>query len=258
MKHLFRLTFIFLFFCSCAVSKAKPSEAGTIALLGDSMTWIGGDSCEKPEGWSHYLKEQFPKSEIDVYARSGATWTNAVGTKGDPEAYSKVIDDENVIYNQVSRLIYSAEKDPGKRPDLIIIYAGANDAWFEKKRPGIYGSKTVPEDISKCRPSDFTTLVSSIELGVRRLQQAFPEALIVLVSPIEMAQTTPERIARVGDTIEKTGERLGVEVLRADRNVPVRHSEEKQKRRYTSDGAHTNPQGARLIADYIINAIFED
>lgn len=228
-----------------------------VALLGDSLTWIGGDSCEHDKGWSHYLAKEFPGSPIDVYARSGATWTNAAGTKGLSESYSKVIDDENVIYNQAMRLIQAAASDPSKTPNLIVMYAGANDAWFQKKRPGIFSDIALPEgDVSGCKPSDYTSLASSVELSCRLLRQAFPTAQLLLVTPVEMAQTTPARIAKVGDVIEATGNRLGIPVVRGDKQIAIRHDEEKlPKHRYTYDGAHTNPQGARLIADCIVGFI---
>ena len=281
MKHIIQLTLRLLILWGCGRSEATATgtHAGTptdssatsgaealnktetdttlnISLLGDSMTWIGGENCEKEEGWTHYLKERFPNANIDIYARSGATWTNTPKTKGDAKAYSVVIENENVLYNQVSRLINEAETDPAKRPDLIILYAGANDAWFEKRRPGLYNEIKTPADITTCKPSQCTTLASSIQLGVKKLQKAFPEARIVMVTPVEMAQTPTARITKVGDAIEKTGKELGVEVLRADKNVPIKHEEEKQGRRYTSDGAHTNPEGAKLIADFIISSIF--
>lgn len=251
--------FLYLLFTSCMASFGFQ-PGGRIALLGDSMTWIGGDSCEKEKGWSHYLAQAYPKSQIDVYARSGATWTNAKGTKGDTKSYSEVIDDENVLFNQAQRLIDAASLNPSATPSLIVLYAGANDAWFEKRRPGLYEEKKVPAgSLKQCRPSDFTTLASSVELVCRKLTEAFPNADLILVTPVEMAQTSPARINKVGDTIEKVGRRLDIPVFRGDKKVAIRSIEEKKpKHKYTSDGAHTNPQGARLIAEGIITFIKEN
>ena len=245
------LTFLTL---GCRESQSHPLR---IALLGDSMTWIGGDSCENAEGWSHYLKERVSDSAIDVYARSGATWTNTSNTKGDENFDTRVLHDENVLYNQVSRLLTAIKEEEARRPELVILYAGANDAWFENKRPDIYKKPTKIEITAECEPGECTTLEGSVMLCVSRLRAALPDARIVLVTPVEMSRTSPERIAKVSDLIEKAGIESGVEVLRADRHVDIRHSQEKKRHKFTSDGVHTNSQGARMIADYIITSIFE-
>lgn len=228
-----------------------------VALLGDSMTWIGGDSCQHDKGWSHYLKLNRDSLKIDVYARSGATWTNTSATKPDKDAYSEVLDNDNVVFNQVLRLLDDAACSPEKQPDLIIIFAGANDAWFAPRRPGIFNpdiSLGVPA--KEAAPSACTSLASSVMLGCSLLQESFPEAEIVLITPLEMSRTSVARVAKVGDIIEATGDKLGLKVLRADKNVGIRHDIESKTRRYTSDGVHTNAAGARILADYILNNLF--
>lgn len=258
MRFKYSYLLISLAMCiGCSLPVIAFSEEEKVALLGDSMTWIGGDDCEKSTGWSYYLKETFPKSQISIYARSGATWTNTAQTKGDVNAYSDVLDNENVLYNQVRRLINDTAAHPEKTPTVIIVYAGANDAWFQKQRPGIFSDITVPEgSVEDCLPSSYTSLASSIELDCRLLQEHFPDARLLLVTPVEMAPVTPDKVKRVGDVIEEIGKKQGIEVLRADKNVNIRHAVERIKpRRYTYDGVHTNPAGARLIANYIIDKL---
>lgn len=237
--------------------KSSSSKPKTVALLGDSMTWIGGDNCEKETGWSYWLKTRHPERRITTYARSGATWTNTVATKGDTAFYSSILDDENVIYDQVRRLIGAVDKNAALKPDVIVIFAGGNDAWFQRKRPGIWNKKVVPQgSVEKLRPSDYTSLASSVELGCRLLREHFPQARILLVTPPEMSKTTPATVNRVGDTIETTGKRLGIPVLRADKGVDIRHDIEKVKpHRYTYDGVHSNPEGAKLIYQFIEKGI---
>lgn len=245
---------LFLIFFVCSKNIHAISR---IALLGDSMTWIGGDSCQYDKGWSHYLKLKTDTVPIDVYARSGATWTNTIHTKSAKNAYSEVLHDDNVIYNQILRLVEEVNINPGKYPDLVIIYAGANDAWFVNQRPGIFNSCIMftgrPKDTL---PSTCTSLMSSVELGCSLLQESLPETRIVLITPIEMSRASVARITQVGDILEDTGRKLGLKVLRADKNVDIRHDVEAKERRYTSDGVHSNPEGARLIADYILNNLF--
>ena len=253
MKRIFNIWALSLIICS-ACHAASDKSHSTIALLGDSMTWIGGDECQNERGWSHFLKKAFPDASIKVYARSGATWTNTRDTNGNPDVYYDVLDDENVVYNQVLSLIRDAGKNPALSPDIIILYAGANDAWFEKKRPGIFDDIALPQgSVDNCKPSDFTSLPSSIQLASRKLREHFPDARIILMTPVEMTKVPASKINQIGDIIEKTGTELGLEVLRADKNVDIRHDQEAKKLQHTSDGVHTNSKGAVLIADFVID-----
>lgn len=236
---------------------AQGTDSLNVAILGDSMSWIGGDNCDKETGWTNHFHRAFPDYNIGMYARSGATWTNTVNTTGDTAFYSELLNDENVIYDQVMRLLNDVEKNPASVPDIAIIFAGGNDAWFESKRPGIYDPAPLPEkNLKSVKPSEVTSLASSIELCCKLLRESFPSCRIVLMTPPEMSKTTPERIHKVGDTIAAKGAELGLEVFRTDRDLPFNHDVEKSENRiYTYDGAHSNPTGAKLISDYVIEKL---
>lgn len=254
------LTIVSLLCCSSSLTGEACNRGSikVIALLGDSMTWIGGDSCQLETGWSHYLVEAFPSARIKTFARSGATWTNTISTKGDTDHYTELLNDENVIYNQVRRLILEVQSDSTSYPDIIVAFAGGNDAMFSKKRPflfddtkGMPGGNTI--DI---KPSEVVSLSSSVELSCRLLQQFFPKAKLFLVTPTQMSKASPEMVHQVSQTIARVGNNLGIEVLRADNDVDIKYEAEKRKgHKYTYDGVHTNPQGASLIADFIIKHI---
>lgn len=219
-----------------------------VALLGDSMTWIGGDSFEKPKGWTHYV-DDLP-IEMKTYARSGATWTNTKETKGDTNAYSEVLDPENVIYNQALRLT----DDTGFKPDVVIIYAGTNDAWFSSKRPGLFGNTPPASETIEpgAKPADFTTLEGSIMLTNTLLRHRLPDVRIYLVTPANSGKISECAIQKVSEIIEKTGRKTGATVVRGDKLFGFHHKEEKTKPyRFTYDGVHTNEKGARKIADII-------
>ncbi len=248
--------------CSIVYFYAKGAEYSEdfklkIALLGDSMTWIGGDSCQNSVGWSHYLKESTTSCEINVYARSGATWTNTRNTHSDTEFYSEILHDDNVVYNQMLRLIKEADADKMHTPDIIVIFAGANDAWFCDKRPGIFYAPHPSLDVpnKKIDPSMETSLFGSVRLVCNKLKVRFPKTKIVLITPIEMSKVPAEMTVRVSDTIESAGDVCGVTTLRADRDVAIRHIEEKNKPRYTYDGVHTNAEGARMLGEYIVGEL---
>lgn len=248
--------------CSVVYFYAKGANGSEdlklrIALLGDSMTWIGGDSCQNPVGWSHYLKESVTSCKINVYARSGATWTNTPNTKANTEFYSEVLHDDNVVYNQMLRLIKDTDANKKYNPDAVVIFAGANDAWFYNKRPGIFDGAlpSLTAQDKEIEPSMVTSLFGSVCVVCKKLKNIFPYTKIVLVTPIEMSKVSAEMIARVSDIIESAGDVCGVTTLRADRNVAIRHIEEKNKPRYTYDGVHTNAEGARMLGEYIVGEL---
>lgn len=238
-----------------AYSYPTPSKLPNFALLGDSMTWIGGDSCQNPTGWSHILKESGLAGNIDVYARSGATWTNTKSTKRNPAFYSELLHDDNVVYNQAIRLIANADSCQ-VYPDIIILFAGANDAWFAAKRPGIFNEEDSNRKYSLATsPSNVTTLEGSIRLVSGILQERFRNAAILFITPIQMSKTDSESIFKVSDIIEKTASEKGFPVLRPDKETVISHDQEAKSPTYTYDGVHTNPDGALLLGNYILNSV---
>lgn len=259
IKRLLAAVFTILLGVAYAFSFEEITTSGKprIALLGDSMTWIGGDSCQNETGWTHVLKESGLAGAIDVYARSGATWTNTESTRRNPKHYSEILHDDNVVFNQAVRLTERADTSDSS-PDIIILFAGANDAWFASKRPGIFDSQPLqPNDLTSHLPSHSTTLEGSIRLVSEILHTRFPEATILFVAPLQMAKTDSNTIHQVSDIIEVTAAKLGWATLRADKETCITHDQESQSPEYTYDGVHTNPSGARILGEYIIGHLLD-
>lgn len=255
--NIFRHTqVVFLILLGIVYASANTHPTSTkspkFALLGDSMTWIGGDSCQNPTGWSHVFKESGIAGKIDVYARSGATWTNTKSTKRNPKHYTELLHDDNVVYNQAVRLIEKADNS-NENPDIIILFAGANDAWFAAKRPGLYYKEDSNIKYSSdTDPASITTLEGSINLVVTLLQERFPDATLLFVTPLQMSKTDAENIFKASDIIDSTASKKGFQVLRADKETDINHEQEAKSPKYTYDGVHTNPEGASLLGDYIL------
>lgn len=241
--------------CASAESGSYAATKPRIALLGDSMTWIGGDSCQNNTGWSHVLRESGLASDIDVYARSGATWTNTRNTRRNPTHYTELLHDDNVVFNQAVRLIERADT-ADCAPDIIILFAGANDAWFASRRPGIF-DRNNDEALSSSStdPAGTTSLEGSLRLVTDLLHSRFPDATLLFVAPLQMAKTDAETIHLVADIIENTASKKGWITLRADKDLPVTHRQETKSHRFTYDGVHTNPDGARITGNYITHHI---
>ncbi len=254
-RTLSAVVLLLMCFLYCSATQQTASKCGIkFALLGDSMTWIGGDSCEKATGWSHILKESGMAESIGMYARSGATWTNTAQTKRDPSFYSEVLHDDNVVYNQAIRLIEDNKNGLIKSPDCIIIFAGANDAWFANRRPGIYDTWDNTSRYSlSTDPSIITSLSGSVALVCDLLQEEFPEACLTIVTPIQMSKVSSETIHKTSDIIEAVARAKGIDVIRPDKEVEITHEIESKSPTFTYDGVHTNPDGAYLVGNYILS-----
>lgn len=231
-----------------------------VALLGDGNTWIGGDACDKPQGWNYWWRESFGPRSCRSYARSGATWTNTTRTRRNVAEDTAVLGHDNVIYNQVCRLIEAVEAGAAHEPRLIVIGAGTNDAWFGRRRPGVFAddpAEVDPATVTALRPAQATSLARSVMLSCAMLRKRFPRAVIVLLTPHQTTATTPSNIARVSDIIERCGRRMNIHVIRQDLESGISASDERRKPTLTTDGTHTSIDGARHVARFLDAKITE-
>lgn len=231
-----------------------------VALLGDSNTFIGGENCDKDQGWSKWFKEAFQPASCKSYARSGATWTNTTSTKVNLTEYTENLGNNNVIYNQVLRLVDDTQKGKQPVPQLIIMMAGTNDAWFKSSRPQLF-AKTPQQVFShhswptKQHVNQMTSLPESIRLSCEKLMEAFPESQIVLVTPMQIAKPNVTDIRKVGNWIEDCGRYMGLSVIRLDMGGCVYSERECIKPTFTVDGVHTNAEGARRNGYFIAHQV---
>lgn len=258
-------------FLACNVQNAEANADGdnlpvadhdaiNVAILGDSNAWIGGDNCDKPLGWNTWFKERFKPATCRSFARSGATWTNTSATHRNPADSTAVLSDNNVIYNQVVRLKEACELGYPS-PQLILIAAGTNDAWFMQKRPGIF-SQSVQEIFANneryCTEQPVAKVLSlagSVRYSCELLMQWFPQTQVILLTPPQTVATSYESIRRVSDVIETCAQRMSIGVIRLDRESSIYDVRECQQKQFTSDGTHTNEAGARRNGYYIANRV---
>ena len=231
-----------------------------VVILGDSNSSIGGDSCDNETGWTKWFREIVEPASCHSYARSGATWSNTTKTIHNEKEKTAKLSDDNVIYNQICRLITAYDEERQPQPDIIIIAAGTNDAWFTKRRP--HALDTVPAEVllrgdslTSLPPSSLLTVGEAVVANCALIKSRFPTARVILLTPLQCTATTVERIRRVGDIIESCGKLLNIAVVRQDEVCPIRREEEIERHRYTTDGTHTNAVGAeangRILADIV-------
>lgn len=232
-----------------------------IVLLGDSNTALGGDHCDLPKGWSRWFVERVRPTSCRSYARSGATWTNTPKTRVNTTENIGRIGDDNVIFNQIHRLIKAYEGQLQPYPDVVIVAAGTNDVWFGKYRPDAFGRSVeeafVSDDgaMTERRASEVVSLTESVRYGCLLLRKHFPKALLIVLTPLQTTAVEGDGIERAGDLIEGVALRMGMPVVRQDKVCVVSSKAEAKKRLYTYDGTHTSTLGARkngeILADLI-------
>ncbi len=230
-----------------------PSAHGGIdvVMLGDSNTSIGGDACDRPAGWNKWFRDRFAPATCRSYARSGATWTNTPRTVRDVEQDIAVLGDNNVVYNQVERLAEAAAKGIQPQPELILIAAGTNDAWFAAERPqalAMAAADAFAADscfITSRPVGSVLTLAESVRYCCELLMELFPGAQIALITPPQTTMAAPGRIDSVGSIIEECGRRMSLAVLRLDHQGAIYATAERLRRRNTYDGTHTTEACAR-------------
>lgn len=206
---------------------AAAQEALHVVILGDSNTWLGGDDCSKPKGWNYWFKEACQPASCRSYARSGATWTHTEKTKRNTVEYKEVLGDDNVMTNQIYRLEEAMEKGEQVKPNLIILLAGTNDAWFRKE-------KVSPESLGTQVKEDCERLRKMVAEGAR----------IVVLTPMKSKHAGEKAIRMAGDEIEKASKEMEIETIRLD-GMDIE----------TYDGTHTSERGAQKLGQYLAETI---
>lgn len=233
-----------------------PAKKPHVALLGDSNTWNGGDNCDKPIGWNKWFKDAFPTASIRSYARSGATWACTPRTCDNTTEDIAVIGDNNVIYNQVLRLKAAVASGIQATPDIIMISAGTNDVWFTKSRPKALAMTAQaafsPTETARVRSANqMLTIAQAVRFNCELLREAFPQARIVLITPMPSIKVPEARMEMATTIIEQCAKALNADVIKLTRPGGISRKQEIKARKYTSDGSHTNEAGAKLNGLYI-------
>ena len=244
------LTFVALLLTIFPSLATHPEER--VVIFGDSNTWIGGDSCDRPEGWNKWFADVFAPSSCLSYARSGATLTHVGATRRDTKQNVGVLADNNVVANQILRFAEDLRKGGTEPPTIIVIAAGTNDLWFADRRPGAMADTpamldSVPVGVLSERPfGELTSVVTALGADVGMLRALLPEGRIIVMSPIQSVKVDNGRLAEMASLLEACCAKLGVDFIRQDTLLPVSSEMERVTRRLTSDGTHTSEEGARL------------
>lgn len=229
-------------------------------FLGDSMTWLGGDDCDRPKGWTKWFAEGLVAGDCKSYARSGATLSNTNTTKANLKENVGIISDCNTVYNQILRLREAIDAGSQPVPDVIMIGAGANDAWFLKKRPealGMTAKEAMLLDSAKLvsSPAEALSIASAARQAVLMLRQTAPDAKIILLAPNQSVSVPAANLTKAAEIIAEVGEEMGIDVIRQDLDGPISAKAEKLKKNLTYDGTHTSEAGGKALGGFLLKSV---
>lgn len=215
--------------------RASAQQGGHIVFLGDSNTWLGGDDCKAPKGWNYWFKEVAHPASCRSYARSGATWVHTDKMERDTQENTAVLSDNNVITNQIYRLQEAVEAGKQALPTHILIMAGTNDVWFRK---------------------DILSTMEHVAVDdVYMLQESFPEASIVLITPMQNTKVPVSLVREAADMLETVAIRMGAVLVDASGTDVIDAEQERKHLTYTRDGVHTNEAGAKRLANFVYSKL---
>ena len=206
-----------------------------VVFLGDSNTWCGGDDCSVKLGWNYWVREMLKPTTCRSYARSGATWVHTSKMVRDTQENTARLSDNNVITNQIYRLQDAVAAGQQAVPTLILIMAGTNDVWFR-------------QDI-------LSTLEHVAVDDIYLLQESYPEARIVLVTPMQNTKVSAELVRKAADMLEVASIRMGTDLIDASGSDIIDREQELKRPTYTRDGVHTNEAGAKRLAEHVFKHI---
>lgn len=242
-----------------------PIEDANVVILGDSITWLGGDDCngrDNPSrGWTTYFKNKLLPKSIASYARSGATWSHTANTQYNITQNTGALSDDNVIYNQINRLIAAVNGRTQETPDLIIIAAGTNDAWYPSARPNALSVDADTEFantdgyITSQAVNTLTSIAAAMRYDIELLKTNFPNCQIIVTTPLQSTGFTLTRCFDVGKVIRDCAKYLSIECIDQGADAGIYRAQEKTAFLFTYDGTHTSALGAKMVGQFIAQRV---
>ena len=230
-------------------------------ILGDSITYLGGDDCSGEKGWTTYFKNIMNFKSVKSYARSGATWTNTANTKYNITENTGSLSDDNNAYNQINRLINEISKG-ATVPDYILIALGTNDIWFryDASIKDIEQFETIWNDTtdysSKVDIKSCTSIIKSIRFIYDMIiSSELKNSQIIIMTPLQGTFSSISKINKIGDIIERCAKVCSWNVIRQDYKCGVSRLQELKAKTNTTDGTHPSKSGAEIIGKYIASQI---
>jgi lysophospholipase L1-like esterase len=229
----------------------KPSYSlpFRMIVLGDSIT-------TSTQGrWFEKLMTNFNMKSLwtlGIGKARYAHYSDSVSTSN-PEQNSH----ENIITNQVNKLLTGIQNSTYTKPDVVLIHAGVNDRMDSDTGPdgdtSMYGDPNTVFDpsvdysaITDYGDSRLCTLAGGIRMAVETLWATYPDIRVVLTTPIYTGGAYNYKVQKINKIIKECAAWLSVPVIDL-----TYESQIYQRGTYWVDSLHPNEVGSILMADAI-------
>lgn len=237
-----------------------------IAILGDSLTWLSlikaGDNTPNANmGWVTHFSKVMKFAELRNYARSGATWSHTASTQYDITEDTTSISNDNVIYNQVNRLINDVDNNGVTAPDYIFILAGTNDAWYPSSRPdaladtpaSVMSDESVWLNVKSI--GSLTSIPKAMRYVAEMIWNKFPNCQVVVTTPLQSTAFTTDRREAIANCIKGSADYLSWATIEQDKVCDISRIREHQGYYMTYDGTHTSEAGAKMVGEILASQL---
>ena len=156
------------------------------------------------------------------------------------------------------RMIYLTPGDDGPAPDILIVFMGTNDFL----RSVELGTFTEPSPQDEGVVNNFC---DAYELMIQKLNALYPNAEIYFCTLLETNAGDVDEYPQSYPATNKNGNTIGdfnaeIATIASAYSYPVIDVHNcgityETLDQYTSDGVHPNTEGAKLIAEYVTNAL---
>lgn len=237
-----------------------------IAILGDSLTWLslikaGNSTPNANMGWVTHFSKVMKFAELRNYARSGATWSHTASTQYDITEDTTSMSNDNVIYNQLNRLINDVDNNGVTAPDFIFILAGTNDAWYPTQRPdavadtpaSVMSDESVWLNVKSI--GSLTSIPKAMRYVAEMIWDKFPNCQVVVTTPLQSTAFTTDRREAIGESIKGSADYLSWAVIEQDKVCDISRIREHQGYYMTYDGTHTSEAGAKMVGEVLASQL---
>ena len=229
----------------------------TLVVLGDSITWLQL-SASPLRGWLTYFKEKILFKGVRNYALSGAAWTNTGSTQVDLTTSETGTTANNVIFNQMNRLINDVDNNGADAPDYIMILAGINDAYF-RGDAALYNDFAQSDwaTVGGSTPyignrviTTCTSIYKSMRYVAEMIWSKFPYAQVMVTTPLQ-SESHEDARRTICELIKKSSREFAWVVIDQDESNLSLLKEKIANRPMTADGLHPTEKGAEIIGNWL-------
>ena len=223
--------------------KDKKYFDKNIVIMGDSIT-------ANPNWWTKNMLERLSFKNYLNLARSGATWSHTTDTVYDITSTDGNTSSDNVIWNQVNKLVNKVDNAEFPIPDIVFILAGTND--YSRDKGDISDTfVNFTGDITQSEPGEITDLVKGIRYSCETILNNFPDVQLILATPLQRGLAHNNTIFEIGDLIKECGRRLSATVIDQGSECGIYGYYEYTGDKYLYDNLHPNDKGNEKIGAFI-------